>query len=41
MDQVKFVEGSLLKILLGPFLNTLPQTDFSEHFFVLAITYLF
>ena len=25
MDQVKFVEYSLLKILLGPFLNTLSQ----------------
>ena len=25
MDQVKFVEDSLSKILLGPFLNTLSQ----------------
>ena len=25
IDQVKFVEDSLLKILLGPFLNTLSQ----------------
>ena len=27
MDQVKFVEDSLLKFLLGPFLNTLSQMN--------------
>ena len=35
MNQVKFVEDSLLKILLGPFLNTLP------HLFIKGFTVQF
>ena len=32
MDQVKFVEDSLKQILLGPFLNNLPQTKLLGNF---------
>ena len=32
MNQVKFVEDSFLKILLGPFFNTLMISDYCFHF---------
>ena len=31
MEQVKLVEENLLKILLGPFLNTFPQMFICAH----------
>ena len=33
MDQLKFVENSLYKILLGPFLNTLTHIYLSYYYY--------